>query len=126
MSQPVLLSTGLVLDARMTSELLERSIAGQIEFWARIGQAIEPLLQGTQSLALSRARKAMPLSKCMAMLDSPAGRKRLTTYLQSEPYPHFEPAPGQKGLLVRTEANGQKTLGRFIRREFRPVTTAKK
>jgi hypothetical protein len=126
MSQPVLLSTGLVLDARMTSELLERSIAGQIEFWARIGQAIEPLLQGTQALALSRARKAMPLSKCLAMLDSPAGRKRLATYLQNEPFPHFEPAPGRKGLLIRTEANGQKTLGRFIRREFRSVTTAKK
>jgi hypothetical protein len=68
----------------------------------------------------------MPLSKCMAMLDSPVGRKRLTTYLQGEPYPHFEPAPGRKGLLIRTEANGQKTLGRFIRREFRPVTTTKK
>jgi hypothetical protein len=74
MSQPVLLSTGLVLDARMTSELLERSIASQIEFWARMGQAIEPLLQGAQALALSRARKAMPLSECMAMLDSPAER----------------------------------------------------
>jgi hypothetical protein len=125
MSQPVLLSTGLVLEARMTSELMERSIAGQIEFWARLGQAIEPLLQGTQSLALSRARKAMPLSECLAMLDTPAGRKRLTTYLQSEPYPHFAPAPGRKGLLIRTEANGQTTLGRFIRRKFCPVTSGK-
>ena len=51
MSQPVKLSTSLILDARLTSEITERSIAGQIEFWARLGRAIEPLLQGVQSLA---------------------------------------------------------------------------
>lgn len=36
MSQPVKLSDGLVLDARITGEIAERSIAGQIEFWARV------------------------------------------------------------------------------------------
>ncbi|MBX9692585.1 MAG: ParD-like family protein [Cyanobacteria bacterium] len=41
MSQPVKLSDELVLDARLVSELGERSIAGQIEFWARLGRAIE-------------------------------------------------------------------------------------
>ena len=126
MSQPVKLSTGLILDARMTSELTERSIAGQIEFWARIGRAIEPLLQGVQSLALSRAGTAMPLSACLASLDTPAGRKRLTAYLQSQPCPHYEPAPKRPGLLIRTDVNGQKTLGRFVRREFRPVKSAEK
>ena len=32
MSQPVKLSDSLVFDARMAGDLLERSIAGQIEF----------------------------------------------------------------------------------------------
>jgi hypothetical protein len=36
MSQPVKLSDDLVLDARLVGELLERSIAGQIEFWAQL------------------------------------------------------------------------------------------
>ena len=39
MSQPVKLSDSLVLDARLASEVVERSIAGQIEFWARVGRA---------------------------------------------------------------------------------------
>ncbi len=33
MSQPVKLSDALVLDARITGKLVERSIAGQVEFW---------------------------------------------------------------------------------------------
>ena len=44
MSQPVKLSDELVLDARLTSKAAERSIAGQIEFWAQLGRAIEPLV----------------------------------------------------------------------------------
>ena len=60
MSQPVKLSDALVLDARLTGEIAERSIAGQIEFWSRLGRAIEPILQGAQSLALQRAGRAKP------------------------------------------------------------------
>jgi hypothetical protein len=37
------------------------------------------------------------------------------------PYPHFEPAPGSAGLLVRIEANGKRTTGRFVNRKFQPV-----
>ena len=51
MSQPVKLSDDLVLDARLAGELLERSIAGQIEFWAQLGRAMEPLLMGATVMA---------------------------------------------------------------------------
>ncbi len=37
MSQPVKLTDALVLDARIAGEVVERSIAGQVEFWARLG-----------------------------------------------------------------------------------------
>ena len=33
MSQPVKISDELILDARLTAEIAERSIAGQIEIW---------------------------------------------------------------------------------------------
>lgn len=121
MSQPVKLSTSLVLDARLASEAAERSIAGQIEYWARLGRAIEPLLQGVQAMALSRAGARMPLSECLASIETPEGQKRLKAYLESEPYPHYDPAPRAPGLLVRTEATGQQTLGRFVHRKFRPI-----
>jgi hypothetical protein len=123
MGQPVKLSTSLILDARLTSEITERSIAGQIEFWARLGRAIEPLLQGAQSLALSRAGATMPLSECLVSINSREGRKRLNTYLQSRPYPHYEATSDTPGLLVRTDADGRRTLGRFVRRKFKVIKT---
>ena len=92
MSQPVKLSDALVLDARLAGEVLQRSIAGQVEFWARLGRAVEPLLQGTQALALCRNAAARPLSACLDAVDSPEGRRRVTGFLQTQPYPHYEPA----------------------------------
>src|ERR1044071_9541606 len=110
MSQPVKVSDALVLDARLMSEATQRSIAGQIEFWARLGRAVETLLRGDQVLALSNAGKLKPLSACLQSVDSLEGRARLAGHLQSVAYPHYEAAPG--GLLVRIEANGKRTTGR--------------
>lgn len=119
MSQPVKLSDQLILDARLTSKLAERSIAGQIEFWANLGRAIEPLLSGAQALALRRAGEVTPLSACLEEVDSPEGRRRVAEYLHSQPYPHYEPAPDRPGMLIRIDADGKRTLGRFIHRRFK-------
>lgn len=125
MSQPVKVSDALVLDARLTGEFAERSIAGQIEFWARLGRAIEPLLRGDKALALRRAGDAQPLSDCLNSVDSPAGRQRVGEHLNNLPYPHYEPADSP-GLLVRIESNGKRTVGRFVNREFQAVKKAKR
>ena len=124
MSQPVKVSDALVLDARLMGEATQRSIAGQIEFWARLGRAIETVLRGDQVLALSKAAKVKPLSACLQSVDSPEGRQRLAEHLNSLPYPHYEPA--LSGLLVRIEANGKRTTGRFVNRKFQPARAAKK
>jgi hypothetical protein len=120
MSQPVKLSDALVLDARLTGTVAERSIAGQIEFWARLGRAVEPLLRGDQAMALRRAGDEKPLSECLKAVDSPEGRQRVSAYLQGRPYPHYEPADSP-GLLVRIDENGKRTVGRFVNRQFQAV-----
>jgi hypothetical protein len=121
MGQPVKISDELLLDARLTAEIAERSIAGQIEFWAQLGRAIEPLLEGSRALALRRAGAVAPLSKCLASVDSAEGRRRVVEYLDSRPFPHYEPARDAPGLLVRADADGTRTLGRFVDREFQAV-----
>lgn len=121
MSQPVKLSDSLLLDARLMSEVAERSIAGQIEFWARLGRAVEPLLSGETTLALRRSGDAAPLSELLASVEAPEGRKRVADFLGSQPFPHYEQAPDRPGLLVRIEADGQRTVGKFIRGVFRPA-----
>jgi hypothetical protein len=126
MSQPVKLSDSLVLDARLASEVVERSIAGQIEFWARLGRAVEPLLQGAQVMALCRDGSARPLSACLDAVDSPAGRRRVAEFLRTQPYPHYERDPGTPGLLVRIDAGGKRTVGRFVNRKFQAVKSPKR
>ena len=117
MSQPVKLSDTLVNDARVTSALSERSIAGQIEFWAQLGRAIEPLLYGDEVLTLRRRGQTLSLADVLNTVDSPEGKQRLDAYLEQLPYPHYEPTT-EVGLMVRIEENGTRTLGRFVDGKF--------
>jgi hypothetical protein len=121
MSQPVKLSDGLVLDARLAGEVVARSIAGQVEFWARLGRSVELLLEGQQVLALCRNATARPLSACLESVDAPEGRERVAALLESGPFPHYQPHPDRPGLLVRIDANGRRTAGRFVKRQFQPI-----
>lgn len=121
MAQPVKLSDDLVLDARMTAEASERSIAGQVEYWARLGRAAERLMRADTVLKLKRIGDARPLSKSLEAIETPDGRERLNTVLAQRPFPHFEPAEGRAGLIVKIDADGSRTIGRFVRRAFVPV-----
>ena len=114
-------SDALLLDARLMGEVSQRSIAGQIEFWARLGRAVESLIRGDQVLALCKTAQAKPLSSCLNTVETAEGRKRLSEHLKSLPYPHNEPAPNTPGLLVKIEANGKRTTGKFVNRKFQPV-----
>lgn len=119
MSQPVKLSDALVLDARLAAELQERSIAGQVEYWAKLGQAIDHLLTAPQAQALRRAGDRESLAERIASVDTPEGRARLEAYLGTRPFPHYKEG-GSPGLLLRIEEDGTETLGRFVNRVFIP------
>lgn len=118
MSQPVKLSDELVLDARTVGAVAQRSIAGQVEFWARLGKSIEPVLRGDRVLALQRSGAARSLAGILESVDTEAGRERVRTHLQSRPFPHFEACPKEQGMLVKVEEDGTRTRGRFVNRAF--------
>jgi hypothetical protein len=118
MSQPVKLSEALVLDARIAGEAQERSIAGQVEFWAKLGRSVELMLNGEQVMALRRNAGTRPLSEALAAVDTPEGRKRVGDVLARQPFPHYKQYSGQPGLLVRIDEDGTETVGRFVNRSF--------
>lgn len=120
MAQPVKLSDALVQDARATGEVAERSIAGQIEHWARLGRAVEAVLRGDEALAFKKRGKVVQLSAALDA-DSEAGHARFHAHMAARPYPRFEPASDAPGLFVRLDEDGTRTLGRLIGREFRPI-----
>lgn len=122
MAQPVKLSDALVLDARLTGDVAERSIAGQIEWWAQIGRVVERFLRTDQALALKRRGEARPLSALLDLKSEAAQREfaaDFEAHIESRPYPHFEVAPDAPGLLIKIDEDGTRTLGRFVNREFR-------
>ena len=118
MSQPVKLSDELVLEARTVGAAARRSIAGQVEFWARLGKSIEPLLRGDRALALQRSGAARSLAEIIESVDTDQGRERVSTYLQARPFPHFEACPAEPGMLVKIDHDGTRTRGRFVNRAF--------
>lgn len=121
MGQPVKLSDELVLDARLSGEVSQRSIASQVEFWARLGRRAEALMRGREVLALKRSGGAQSLSAAMASVEGAQGQERLREHLAQRPFPQFEAAPEQPGLLVRIDEDGTRTIGRFLNRVFTPV-----
>jgi hypothetical protein len=125
MSQAVKLSDALVLDARVAGEVVERSIAGQVEFWARLGRSVEVLLEGRQVMQLCQSGAGTELSESLRTVDSPNGRQRVASYVETLPFPHYKPHATRRGLLERTEADGTRTVGRFIHRRFEVVPLAK-
>jgi hypothetical protein len=63
-------------------------------------------------------------SELLAEIDTPKGRQRLAEHLESLPYPHYQPHPDRPGLLIRIDADGRRTAGRFLQRIFTPVADA--
>ena len=120
MSQPVKLSDALVLEARIAGAAMERSIAGQVEFWAKIGKAVERLASGGQ-LARINDKAAVPLSEVLATIHQPAGRKQLDAYLNTRPFPRFSAHPELADTFILEDADGRRTIGRFVGGEFEPL-----
>ncbi len=106
---------------RAIVQFSQRSIAGQIEFWAGLGKSIEPLLRGDRTFMLQAAGSERSLSQLIAEVDTATGRQRVESYLSQRPYPHYKPVRGESDLFRRIEADGSEVVGRFVAREFVPV-----
>ena len=60
MSQPVKISDELILDARLTAEIAERSIAGQIEFWRNSAERSNHCSKGREHLPYGGPARRSP------------------------------------------------------------------
>lgn len=108
------------MDARIAAASMERSIAGQVEFWARIGKAVESVATGRQ-MAMLQETGQLPLAEIVATVNQTEGRARLKAYLESRPFPRFTPHPELEGTFVREDQDGTRTVGRFQRGIFEPT-----
>ncbi len=118
MGQPVKLSDALVMEARIAGEAMQRSIAGQVEFWASLGMRMERIMNGNRLMQTREKSLAAELSEGLESVNQPEGRARLAEYLASTPYPHYTPHPQKARVYFREDADGTITEGRFVGRTF--------
>jgi hypothetical protein len=91
-----------------------RTLEEQIARWAELGRDADPEVGRP-------ARKGAPsLAKILDEVGAPKGRRRLRAYLRTTPFPHFEGVPGRKDLLIRIDADGTRTRGKFVGKRFKP------
>jgi len=135
MGLPVKLSDSLVAAARDEAGSASRSLTAQIEHWAILGRAIEKLLPHGQVAALKRLGGGAAATPAMAQREA-VGRllHRLTAtdardqeqaHLRALGGPRFGTDPRHPGLIVRVDADGTRTLGRFEGRTFVPSAPAR-
>ncbi len=110
MSQQMSVSDDLALAAYRQAHAAGISAEQQLELWASIGLAIEPILGAWQA----GEGATNQLRQRFATVDSPTGRKRVFDYLDSGPFPRFKADPDRPGTFVRTDANGTQSLCRFV------------
>lgn len=128
MGMPVKLSDELVSAARREGANTDRSITGQIEHWVRIGRSVEQVLRHQDIQALKRTptdltltgqtRKAIEAALARARAETDqrtlGGRLKLGRTV-------YQTDPAGSGMLERIDANGTRTLGRFVNRQFVPA-----
>jgi hypothetical protein len=114
------LSDGLLNEARAVGAAMGRSMAGQVEFWATIGRALERVANRTQ-LERLQAGAALSVSEVVSTINGPAGRARLQAYLESKPYPRFTPHPELADTFYREDSKDSRIIGRFNRGVFEPL-----
>lgn len=118
MGKTINISDELASDALVVAEQKQRSVADQIEHWAQLGKIIEPYLSESKAADLARQESRRSIAEIITSVDTLEGKRRTKEYLESQPYPHFEAAVDQPGYLVRIEADGTRTVGRFENRVF--------
>jgi hypothetical protein len=65
-----------------------------------------------------RMSQPVKLSDVFESVDSPEGKRRVAKHLEARPFPHYESILDLPELLLRIEADGTRTVGRFVNRQF--------
>jgi hypothetical protein len=118
MGLPIKISEALALAARTEAKVFDRSIASQLEHWALIGRAVEQVLGHDQIAALKRQAGMPEFADAMRKASTEAGQRRALAQLRKLGGPRYSIDPTRRGGIVRIDADGSRTRGRFVRRRF--------
>ena len=131
MGSPVKVADELAKAAKETAELANRSMAKQIEHWARLGRAVEQLVKTSDVMAfkahLADASDPDKVSEARAALDrlvkalvERTERDAARALISETGEPVYEAVPARRDRVAQVWPDGRKVLGRFVGTEFVP------
>ncbi|HPO01154.1 MAG TPA: hypothetical protein PK879_10620 [Opitutaceae bacterium] len=120
-SIPLRIESALVHRARTAAVLADRTPTAQIEHWAKLGIALEPVLSGRTVSRVKQAARIKDLDQIVAISQTAAGQERVRALIQKQGGPVYEADPEDPALVVERRPDGTVRRGRFENRQFKPV-----
>ena len=129
MTIPLRLDDDLVSAAAQVGSIQKRTTRNQIEFWAELGKAVEPLLDITDVYAIIQGLKKINVEPVISApvtssdvfdsLENSRTSDALIKNVASTPF-YYEASLSRPGLLDRVEADtGKRQTGQFLNGEFK-------
>jgi hypothetical protein len=121
----------VVRDIKHEAAIADRSVAGQIEHWVKIGQAVEALLGAAEVKALKENLRtivrqagaeevqAKILASFNQLMTFP-NRESVRARILAHGGPVFQADPSRPGRVVRIMPDGTRTTGRIQEGSFVP------
>lgn len=100
--------------------LADRPATAQIEHWAKLGRVVDAVLTSDSAEKVKKLGRVESLAEIVAYSQSPAGRRRAQAAILRSGVPTYGTHPDFPGAIVQFRADGAKTPGRFINRQFVP------
>ena len=129
MTIPLRLDDDLVSAAAQVGSIQKRTTRKQIEFWAELGKAVEPLLDITDVYAIIQGLKKINVEPVISapvtssdVFNSLENSRKSAAFLKkvaSIPF-YYEASLSRPGLLDRVDAaTGKRQTGQFDNGEFK-------
>lgn len=118
---PLRIDTDLVNQARTAGSLFERPPTAQIEFWAKIGRAMEAVMTGDSVATVKQLARVEKIDEVLAMTRTERGREKARAVIARHRGPIYSTDPASPDIMIETRANGIRRRGRFMNRRFVPL-----
>jgi hypothetical protein len=127
----VKLSDTLAEEARTASAGADRSLTGQIEHWARLGKAVEPLFNAPTIAALKKSggdfgsledhAERQLVIDALAQLRLNPPFAETAAFLATTRRPLYEADPANPEGILQVQTDGSRVRGSLVNRVFVPA-----
>ena len=119
---PLRIDTSLVNQARTAGSLFERPPTAQIEFWAKLGRAVEAVMTGGGVATVKQLARVEKIDEVLALTRTERGRQLARAAIARHKGPIYSVDPDSPVVMIETQPDGTVRRGKFAHRRFVPMS----